>query len=105
MTDERSTSELVARVRSALGASGQQEVRGLAALTELQGRVERAEDAAKHFRELTDELEKSEALKADDYELQLVWAPLTETSPGCRYEACESDEWCTCEEQIGGDVT
>ena len=40
-----------------------------------------------------------EALLADDYELTLVYAPLRERSESsCRYEACESDEFCTCQE-------
>jgi len=39
-----------------------------------------------------------EALLSDDPDLALVWAPLAETSEGCRNEACESEEACTCDE-------
>jgi hypothetical protein len=39
----------------------------------------------------------AEALLAEDYELQLAWAPLTEPGTSCRYGACEDDEHCTCE--------
>lgn len=38
----------------------------------------------------------AEALLSDDFELWLIWAPLTEGG-SCRYEACESDEACTCQ--------
>lgn len=40
-----------------------------------------------------------EALLADDYELALVNAPLAETGTNCQYDACESDEACTCQEE------
>ena len=38
------------------------------------------------------------ALLSDDPELVLVLAPLVETSEGCRKEACESEEACTCDQ-------
>ncbi len=39
-----------------------------------------------------------EALLAEDYELQLMWAPMSAwlEAPGCRNGACESEEACTC---------
>lgn len=45
-----------------------------------------------------------EALLADDYELTLVWAPLVDTDECCRYEACESEEHCTCNPEGEGDM-
>ncbi len=39
-----------------------------------------------------------EALLTPDPELALVWAPLHDDAPGCRFEACASDEVCTCDE-------
>lgn len=41
-----------------------------------------------------------EALLTLDPELALVWSPMTHwvEQPGCRYEACETDEQCTCQE-------
>jgi hypothetical protein len=37
-----------------------------------------------------------EALLADDPELALVLAPLHDPGTSCRFEACDSDEVCTC---------
>lgn len=39
-----------------------------------------------------------EALLAEDFELHLVRAPLVEPGTSCQYEACDSDEVCTCQE-------
>jgi len=38
-----------------------------------------------------------EALLTPDPELWLHWAPLAPDMGSCRYEACESDEACTCQ--------
>lgn len=41
-----------------------------------------------------------EALLAEDYELTLAWAPLVDTDECCRFEACESEQFCTCQEEV-----
>lgn len=39
-----------------------------------------------------------EALLSDDFELWLARAPLVEPGTSCQYEACDSDEVCTCQD-------
>ena len=43
-----------------------------------------------------------EAALLPDPDLALVWAPMSSYPDGgsCRFEACESDEACTCQEEI-----
>lgn len=42
----------------------------------------------------------AEALLTEDFELHLARAPLAEPGTSCQYEACESDEACTCQEAV-----
>ena len=42
-----------------------------------------------------------EGVLADDPELFLAWGPLAADMGTCQYDACESDEACTCQEPVG----
>jgi hypothetical protein len=58
--------------------------------------------SARHARE---EPVPPEALLDDDPDLRMVWAPLYDDAPGCRYEACANDDVCSCQATEGGDET